>query len=199
MTRAALLVLLVGGLAADPTQTPKAGWGETNVQPHQVSRIYRDLLQTTEVLVVLQPVDPDGKPVRVNLVFQAFFPGRAERDWYTGEPQWPKKAPARLTVTAQAYPMTFVIPELSLRLRIDGTAVDLTGPGSRYRNIPCLVAIEGCSPDGVEVELDPSVLRSLLGARVVGGHALGFPFELTKADRAALAEFATRLNGAVGP
>ena len=198
MTRAALLAILVCG-AADPIQAPKAGWGETNAQPHQVSRIYRDLLQTTEVLVLLQPVDPDGKPVRVNLVFQAFFPGRAERDWYSGLPQWPKAPPARLLVTAQAFPMTFIIPELSLRLRIDGVPIDLTRPGRRYRNIPCLIASEDCAPNGVEAELDPSILRSLIAARAVQGHALGFPFELTKADRAALAEFATRLNGAVGP
>lgn len=76
--------------AAPILQAPDSGWGVTKVQPRAVSRIYWDLLQTTEVLVGLIPVDPDGQPLRVNLVFQAFFPGRETRERNTGRPQWPK-------------------------------------------------------------------------------------------------------------
>ena len=175
-------------------QAPDEGWGPTKVQPRDVSRIYWELLQTTEVLLRLAPTDPDGKPVRVNLIFQAFFPGRAQRDQYTGLPQWPKGPPARIALTAQALPMTFVIPELSLRLVIDGVRVELTGPGRRYRNIPCLIATEDCAPDGVEADLDPAILRSLITARAVEGDALGFPIALTQADLSALSAFAARIG-----
>jgi hypothetical protein len=182
----ALMLLLV--------QAPDDGWGVTRVQPREVKRIYWELLPTIEVLVRLVPIDPDGKPVRVNLVFQAFFPGRAQRDPYTGLPQWPKGLPARLVLTAQAFALTFIIPELSLRLVIDGSPVDLTVPGNRFRHIPCLIATDDCAPTGVEADLEPAVLRSLITARVVQGEALGFPIKLTHTDQAVLADFAARIG-----
>jgi hypothetical protein len=77
---------------------------------------------------------------------------------------------------------------------IDGRTVDLTGPGSRYRNIPCLVATEDCAPNGVEAELKAAILRSLVTARAVEGQALGFPIKLTRADQLALAEFVARIG-----
>lgn len=175
-------------------QAPDDAWGVARAQPREVKRIYWELLERTDVVVRLVPVDPEGKPVRVNLVFQAFFPGRAVRDPYSGLPQWPKGRPARLTVTAQALPLTFVIPELSLRLTVDGRTIDLTAPGSAYRNIPCLLAADGCTPDGVEADLDPVILQSLIQARSVEGHALGFPFKLTAADQSALTDFAARIG-----
>jgi hypothetical protein len=176
------------------SQAPDDGWGVTRVQPREVNRIYWELLETTEVLVRLVPIDPDGKPVRVNLVFQAFFPGRAQRNPYTGVPQWPKGPPARLVLTAQAFALTFVIPELSLRLVIDGATVELTGPGSRYRNVPCLIATDDCAPNGVEADLAPAVLRSLITARAVEGQTLGLPIKLTHADQIVLADFAARIG-----
>lgn len=198
MIRATLRGVLVCGLAtgsvlAAGTQSQRRD------PPRQVTRIYWELLQTTEVRVHLVPPRPDGAPARVDLFFQAFFPGRAQRDWNTGQPQWPKGTPARIAVTAQAFPLTFSIPELSLRLVADGSPIDLTGPGSRYRNIPCLIASDDCVPNGVEVDLEPRILRSLIAADTIKGHALGFPIELTAADRAALAEFASRISIAVQP
>jgi hypothetical protein len=175
-------------------QAPDDGWGPTRVQPREVKRIYWELLPATEVLVRFVPIDPDGKPVRINLVFQAFFPGRAPRDLYTGLPQWPKGPPDRLVLTAQAFAMTFVIPELSLRLVIDGATVELTGSGGRYRNIPCLIVTDGCAPNGVEADLEPGVLRSLITARAVQGQALGFPIRFTRADQVVLADFAARIG-----
>jgi hypothetical protein len=184
----AVAVLATGSVLAAGAQR------ERRDPPRQVTRIYWEMQQTTEVRVHLVPPRPDGAPARVDLTFQAFFPGRALRDWNTGQPQWPTGAPARITVTAQAFPLTFAIPELSLRLVVDGSSIDLTAPGSRYRNIPCLIASDGCAPNGVEAELEPGVLRSLIAADTVRGLALGFPIELTKADRAALAEFASRIG-----
>ncbi len=177
-----------------PMRQTLVGWGVTGLKPREVGRIYWELIPTTEVLVRVVPIGPEGKPVRVNLIFHAFFPGRAERDPYSGLPRWPEGRPSRLAVMAQAFPLTFTIPELSLRLTLDGTAIDLTAPGSRYRNVPCLITTDDCAPDGVEADLDPSVLESMIAARTVQGQALGFPFELTKADQEALADFAARIG-----
>jgi hypothetical protein len=73
------------------------------------------MFQTTEIWLRLIPEHSEGKPPLVNLIFKAFFPGRAERDPYTGLPREPKGPPARLVLVAQPLPLT-VIRELSLRL-----------------------------------------------------------------------------------
>ena len=190
MLTRALLTAIVGLAFA----SPQGGWGVTNAQPHQVSRIYWELLPATEVLVPLQPRKPDGTPVRFHLVFHAFYPGRADRDWQTGLPAWPRGAPARLAVTAQAFPLTFAIPELAIRFTIRGTVHDLTAPGSHYRNVPCSFASETCTPTGVEADLDVDVLRALVRASKVEGTALGTPFALTDTDREALRAFARRVG-----
>jgi hypothetical protein len=173
-------------------QAPGDGWAMVQ-GTREVKKLYWELFETTEVWIRLIPEDPDGKPPLVNLIFQAFFPGRAERDPYTGLPRDPKGPPARIVVQAQPLPLT-LIRELSLRLVIDGRRIDLTGPTSRYRNLPCLVASEDCVPNAVEAELEPSTLRSLIAATSVRGEALGFPIKLTDADGAVLAEFATRIG-----
>lgn len=144
----------------------------------------------TEVSVRLIPTHPDGKPPLLHLVFQASFPGRAQREPYSLRPQWPKGTPARLVVRAEAFLLT-VFRELSLRFALDGYTFDLTGPGSRYTFVPCG---DDCSPTAVEAELDPSLLRALIAARTVRGQALGFPIELAAADQRALSEFAARVG-----
>jgi hypothetical protein len=139
-------------------------WALTQAKPREVGRLYWKLIPETEVWVHVNPEDPEGKPPLVNLVFHAVYPGRAERDPHTGLPQWPKGAPSRLTVGAEPLPMT-VIRELSLRLAIDGTVIDLTGPSSRYRVLPCVTPSSDCVADAVEAELGAPVLRSIVGAR----------------------------------
>lgn len=174
-------------------QGPGDGWAFVQTPPRELKSVYWELFQTTEVWLHLIPEDPDGKPPLVNLVFQAFFPGRAERNPYSGLLREPKGPPARLVLKAQPLPLT-IVRELSLRLVIDGRTVDLAGPDNRYRNLPCLVATEGCTPYAVEAELEPSILRSLITARAVRGEVLGFPIELTEADQLAVAEFAKRIG-----
>ena len=177
-------------------QGPGNGWA---MQPgtREVKRLYWELFETTEVWLRLIPEDPDGKPPLVNLVFQAFFPGRAERDPYTGLPREPKGPPARIVLQAQPLPLT-MIRELTLRLVIDGKTIDLTAPASHYRLLGCLGASDDCAQNAVEADLEPSTLRSLVAATTVRGEALGFPIKLTDADRAALAEFATRIGVSEG-
>jgi hypothetical protein len=174
-------------------QGPGDGWTMSPSPAREVKRVYWDLFRTTEVWLRLEPDDPSGKPPLVQLVFQAFFPGAAERDPYSGNPRWPGGTPERLVVRAQPLPLTLV-KELSLRLRIDDRVLDLTAPGSPFRNLPCLIANEDCTPNAVEAEIQPSTLRSLLEAHAVGGEALGFPFRLTTQDQVALADFAERIN-----
>ena len=185
---------LVMGFVASTLLAQGAPQAPGEPKAREVSRIYWELQQTTEVRVQLIPATPEGKPLRVNLVFRAFFPGRETREWHSGRPQWPTGPPARITVTAQALPLTAVIPELSLRLIVDGARVDLTPPGGNYHNIPCLITTEDCAPDGVEVDLEPTILASLVSARSVEGHALGFPFRLAPADLDALHAFAARIS-----
>ena len=173
-------------------QSPGDGWALAPGAAREIKRLYWDLFQTTEVWLRLVPEDPHGSPPLLNLVFQAFFPGRAERDPYSGLPRQPPGPPAKLTLRAQPSPVT-MIRELSLRLVIDGKTVDLTGPGRPYRTL-CLVAGEDCAPNAVEADLEPSLLRSLIAARTVQFQALGFPVTLTEADRRALGEFASRIG-----
>lgn len=177
-------------------QGPGNGWAMVP-GTREVKRLYWELSETTEVWLRLIPEDPDGKPPLVNLIFQAFFPGRAERDPYTGLPREPKGPPARIVLRAQPLPLT-MIRELTLRLVIDGKTMDLTGPASHYRLLPCLGASDDCAQNAVEADLEPSTLRSLAAATTVRGEALGFPIKLTDADRAPLAEFATRIGVSEG-
>jgi hypothetical protein len=181
-------------------QPPDSGSIPLYSAPREIRRVYWELIQTTEIWVRLVPEDPQGKPPLFSLTFQALFPGRPERDPYTGLPKWPQGVPERLTVRAEPYPLT-LIRELSLRLVIDGRTLDLTAPGSRYRNLPCLIADDTCAPNAVEAEIEASLLRSLITARAVRGEALGFTIDLTAADQLALQEFATRvgLSAETGP
>jgi hypothetical protein len=173
-------------------QAPGDGWAMVG-DTRQVKRLYWDLFQTTEIWLRLIPEDRDGKPPLVSLVFQAFFPGRAERDPYSGLPREPKGPPARLVLRAQPLPLT-VVRELSLRFTIDGRTVDLTGAGARYRYLyPCSPG-DGCAANAVEAELEPSRLRSMIAARTVEGEALGFPIRLTAEDRPSLNDLAARIG-----
>lgn len=173
-------------------QGPGDGWTFAPAEPREVKRLYWDLFQTTEVWVRLFPEGPQGEPPLVNLVFQAFFSGRAKPDPYSRLPGWPKGKPERLTLKIQGSPLT-VIRELSARLVIDGDTVDLAGSGSPYRCLGCCGDPQ-CSPMGVEVDVEPSLLQSLIAARSVRGEGLGYPLELREADQLALGELAERIG-----
>lgn len=174
-------------------QAPGDGWGIAPAPPREVRRVYWDLFETTEVWVLLLPEGPQGERPLVNFVFQAFFPGRAKREPYSKVPRWPKGKPEQVVLKVQGTPLT-VIRELSLRLVIDNTTVDLTGPGSDFRSLGCFAGDMECSPTGVEVKMEPSLLQSMITAERVRAQALGFPIELGEADQLALAAFAERVG-----
>jgi hypothetical protein len=182
-------------------QGPGEGWNLVQAPPREVKRVYWDLFETTEVFVLLFPEGPQGEPQRVNLVFQAFFSGRAKRDPYTGLPQWPKGDPERLLMRVQPFPLT-VVDELSLRLVVDDEAFDVGAScagfhaGQRCQLLfPCS---DGCYANGMSVEVEPELLQRLAEARVVTGTALGFPILLSADDVAAVGKFteAIHLNAA---
>ncbi len=174
-------------------QVPGDGWAIQSSPAREIRRLYWEIFQTTEIWVRIVPEHPDSRSPLVGLIFQAFFPGPAKRNPYSGLPEEPQGPPSRLVLEAQPLPLT-VIRELSLRLDVDGKTLDLTAPGSNYRNLPCLVATDNCVPNAVEIELEPGVLRSLITARSARGEALGFPIRLAEADQAALGRFAARIG-----
>ena len=176
-------------------QSPGAGWVMAPTPPREVRRLYWELQETTEVWVRLTPGDPNAAPPLLSLVFQAFFPGRAQREAYSLLPQWPKGAPARLVVRVEPFPLT-TVRDLTLRLELDGYSFDLTSPGSRYAMLSCG---DDCAPNAIEVDLDPTLLRALVAARTIRGEALGFPIQLTAADQRALGDFADRTGISVRP
>src|SRR5438093_787034 len=64
----------------------------------------------------------------------------------------------------------------------------------RYRYSPQCSHDSPCAVNGVEVELAPSILHSLITARSVTGEALGFAMKLTAEDQRALAQFEARIG-----
>jgi hypothetical protein len=111
-------------LALFSFQGPGEGWNLAQAPPREVKRVYWDLLETTEVWVLLLPGSPQGDPAPVKIVFQAFFSGRAKRNPYSKLPEWPKGEPERLTVRVQPFPMS-LLKELSLQLVVDDETFDL--------------------------------------------------------------------------
>jgi hypothetical protein len=173
-------------------QGPGDGWALVP-ETRQVKKLYWEVFQTTEVWVRLIPEDPAGKPPLVSLIFQAYFPGRPERDPYTGQPRDPKGAPSKLVLRAQPLPMT-VVSQLTLKLVIDGKTVDLTAPGAAYHYLyPCQHRDE-CGANAIAADIDAALLRALVTAKAVKGEALGFAIRLTAEDERALAEFAERVG-----
>jgi hypothetical protein len=188
-------------------QGPGEAWNLVQAPPREVKRVYWDLFETTEVWVLLLPGGPKGEPPpRVNLVFQAFFPGRAKRDPNTGLPQWPKGEPQRLALRAQLFPLTETMTfprDLSLRLVVDDETFDLGAacvPGA-WPAPQCQLLFPGpeSAANGVSVEVQPSLLQRLAKARVVSGTALGFPIILSSDDLGAVSKFAEAVHLKMDP
>ena len=177
-------------------QGPGEGWLVAQAPPREIKRVYWELFQTTEVWVLLLPGGPDGKPSRVSLVFQAFFPGRAKRNPSSGLPEWPKGEPEKITVRVQPFPLT-ITNELSLRLVVDDEVFDLGASCDPLRiGPPCqlLFPCPECAANGASVELQPAFLPRLAKARVVTGTAMGIPILLTSEDLRAVSEFSVRIR-----
>lgn len=173
-------------LLAALLQAPGDGWAFVH-DTGKVKTLYWELFDTTEVWLRLIPHGASGEAPLQNLIFQAFFPGKQ-----------PKGRPARLVVRALPLPLT-IVREPMLRFSVDGKALDLTADPSRFRYLYPVCSSEDfwCPANGVEAELDPVLLGSMLIARSVVGEGLGFPFRLTAEDQRLLYEFAGRAG--LGP
>ena len=159
-------------------QGPGDGWAFAH-DTGKVKTLYWELFDTTEVWLRLIPEGGAGEAPLQNLIFQAFFPGKQA-----------KGRPARLVVRALALPLTLIRTPM-LRFDVDGKSLDLTSDGARFRYLyPVCLGEGACSANGVEAELEPAVLRWMLGARGLSGEGLGFTFRLTAEDQRLLAEFA---------
>ncbi|MCI0423308.1 MAG: hypothetical protein L0312_29495 [Acidobacteria bacterium] len=180
-------------------QAPGEGWNLVQAPPREVKRVYWDLFETTEVWLLLLPGDPQGEPAPVNVVFQAFFAGRAKRDSYSGLPEWPKGKPDRITLRVQLFPMTETLTyprDLSLRLVVDEETIDLGAscvPAGSGPVCQLLFPGEGAA-NGISVEVQPVLLQRLAKAPVVTGTALGFQILLSSDDLDAVGKFVEAIH-----
>ncbi|MFI5183178.1 MAG: hypothetical protein ACHQNV_02180 [Vicinamibacteria bacterium] len=181
------------GLILVLLQAPGDGWALAQPPPREVKSLYWDLFGTTETWVSIIPADPAGGRALVRLVFQAFFVGKEA-----------KGAPSRLVLRALALPMT-VVSKYPLRLIVDDhETIDLgascVSPGTGSGPPPCQllypVCDQGCSANGVAVDIQPALLNRLGKAHAVTGTALGFSILLTSKDRAAIGDLAKTIERA---
>ena len=87
-------MLPVAGVSILVVAVLQSGWALTQAPPREVRRIYWELVPETEIFVRLIPEGPEGKQPLVNLVFHAFYPGRAERTRtrdYLGGPKFHRR------------------------------------------------------------------------------------------------------------
>jgi hypothetical protein len=162
-------------------QAPGDGWALKESQPGEIGRVYWALFDTTEVWVRLDPDTPGGSgkaPLR--LVFQVFYQGREA-----------KGPPKRLGLRAVGP----AVADLSLRLTLDGTTIDLTGRDGSSRPLLPVPNCEECSANGVDAELKTSVWSRLMNAASVSGTALGVPFVLSSSDCRIIRSFAKEFGG----
>lgn len=178
-------------------QGPGEGWNLAQAPPGEVKKLYWDQFETTEVWVLLLPDGPKEEPQPVNMVFQAFFSGRAKRDRSSAHPSWPMGKPDRLALRVQPFPLT-VVTQLSLQLVVDDEAFDLAAPcaspgGAGPPECQLLFAGDGAA-NGFSVEIRPALLQRLANARVVTGTALGLPIVLSSDDLNIVREFAEAIH-----
>jgi hypothetical protein len=166
-------------------QGPGDGWAFVH-DTGKVKTLYWELFDTTEVWLRLIPEGAAGEAPLQNLIFQAYFPGKQV-----------KGRPARVVVRALALPLTLIRTPM-LRFDVDGKSLGLTSDGARFRYLYPVCGVEGgCSANGVEAELEPALLASMIEARSLTGEGLGFTFRLTAKDQRLLAEFADAVR--LGP
>ena len=167
---ATLLAGMVPGLMASGQLTPPAGDGEIRV-------VYWELRQETEIWLTIEPKSPDGKPAppAVVLTVGRTFPGKV-----------PMSPPALFDVRASAGQMW--APRVELYFVVDGGKVDLAdGKGGLE---------QGSGADSLSSTIPVETLKRIAAADRITGSVLGFAFELTASQRAALRAFIERATSA---
>ena len=136
--------------------------------------IYWELRNESELWLTLEPVTPGGGQAPL-LTVTWRFAGRR-----------PTAPPTAFDI--RAYAGAAFAPRVEFWLLLDGEhRIDLAPPGRS----PGLTS--GTPSDYVSHLISLETLRQVAGAQQVSGHALGFDFELTGSQRAAVANFLKRV------
>ncbi len=153
--------------AAERQLLPPPGDGDIRI-------IYWELRNESELWLTLQPVTPSGGQAPL-LTVTWRFAGRR-----------PKALPTAFDI--RAYAGAAFAPRVEFWLLLNGEhRIDLAPPG----RMPGLIS--GTPSDYVSHLLSLETLRQVARAQQVSGHALGFDFELTASQRAAIAAFLKRV------
>ncbi len=140
----------------------------------EIRSVFWDVPNQTEVWLTLEPVSETGAAAPL-LTFTHRFAGKR-----AGEP------PSE--VEARAYAGNFWAPRAELWFVIDDEVkVELVSWAAGL--------LRGTPSDYVSAPVAVDLLTEMATATRVTGASLGFPFELTGAQRAAIGEFARRVRG----
>jgi hypothetical protein len=146
---------------------PPAGDGDIRV-------VYWALRDQSELWLTIEPKSAEGKPAppATILTFTRTFAGRV-----------PGGPPTEVDV--RAYAGLMWAPKIELWVIADGRKIDLAAGQT-------LGLLNGAGSDYLSATISPATLERIASAEHVSGSALGFAFELTVSQRAALRAFYQR-------
>ena len=137
--------------------------------------VHWDLQNRSQVWLTLEPKAPDGTPAPL-LTLAWDFAGKR-----------PVSPPTQIEL--RAYAGVFWAPRVELWLALDDEArFDLVAG-------PVFGLVSGVGSDYLPAAVSIETLQRIADARRVAGNALGFPFELSDAQRLAVRAFLERVTG----
>src|SRR5688500_4513893 len=141
--------------------------------------VHWDLQNHSQVWLTLEPKAPDGKPAPL-LTLAWDFAGKR-----------PVSPPAHIEL--RAFAGAFWAPRVEFWLALDDEPrIDLVG-GSMFG------LVSGVGSDYLPATVSIETLQRIADARRVTGNALGFPFELSGAQRLAVRAFLARVTSGHAP
>lgn len=147
--------------------------GQAPPRDQEIRTLYLAHRDLTQVTLTLALWSPGGEPLPVTLTITGSFPGRRQTGPVT-------------QVRIHASAGLLWAPKPQLTFVVDGVAVDLS---------PTPIVDAEATLHGVDAMVSTDLLTRIGQARSVTGNALRVAFELTAAQRRAVAAFAERLEG----